>query len=211
MNPTITLSISQLQRLHRGRTYGLTDIGPVRKANEDNFLIDANLDLVMVADGMGGHAAGADASALTLLSIRDFLLQPPQRLLAAPQGGDATQDPDATCSNKRLTVVSLLFDAVNWANQAVYAQNLALQRVQGGMGTTLSGFWYSTFADEWVFFHVGDSRLYRLRDGELQQLTRDQTLYQQALEAGELETCRRATYYCKPWARPPKCSRRCAR
>ena len=200
MNPPIALSISRLYHPQTGPAYGMTDIGPVRKENEDNFLIDATLDLLMVADGMGGHAAGAMASALTLTGVHDFLRQAHERLNGQQPDGplerpsddidpahNASYDPDATGSNRRLMAVSLLFDAVDHANQVVYAHNLAQQRPEGGMGTTLTGFWRSALAGEMVFFHVGDSRLYRQRRGQLQQMTLDQTLYQQALEAGAFE------------------------
>jgi protein phosphatase len=69
----------------------------------------------------------------------------------------------------------------------VYAANLAGNRPEGGMGSTLTGFWQPVANAPLTFFHVGDSRLYLLRDGELKQLTRDQTLYQEALDAGRIE------------------------
>jgi protein phosphatase len=67
----------------------------------------------------------------------------------------------------------------------VYGANLQSGHFDGsGMGTTLTGFWQSLPGGPLLVFHVGDSRLYRYRDGELAVLTRDQTMYQQALEAG---------------------------
>jgi protein phosphatase len=66
----------------------------------------------------------------------------------------------------------------------VHEANLADGRGEGGMGATLTGFWQCRPGGPLVVFHVGDSRLYRCRDGEIAVLTRDQTLYQQALEAG---------------------------
>jgi protein phosphatase len=181
LKPPIMLSISKLHHLQNGPAYGMTDVGHVRKANEDNFLIDETLNLLMVADGMGGHASGAEASATTLTAMHEFLLQAHERLntgqpddtLERPFNDiNAIPDPDATCSNRHLMAASLLFDAVAYANQLVYAHNLAKQRPEGGMGTTLTGCWRSPFAREVVFFHVGDSRLYRHRRGQLQQMTR---------------------------------------
>lgn len=191
--PTPALSLSRLHQLAWGLAFGLTDIGPVRANNEDNFLIDEGLELVMVADGMGGHAAGAEASAAALLAVREFL----QR--AASHAGDDLRpdaqattalgwsDPDSTSSDPNSAAVALLADAVQFANTELHTQNLANDRAQGGMGTTLTGLWRCKDTQAVLLFHVGDSRLYRCRAGALNQLTRDQTLYQQALDMGAIE------------------------
>ncbi|MDB6050864.1 MAG: serine/threonine protein phosphatase [Pseudomonas sp.] len=195
MNTSIPLSPSRPYRMTIGTAFGITDIGTVRRSNEDNFLIDEKLDLAIVADGMGGHAAGEVASAGALNAVQQFLRRARAHgvpYVAADHSAtidpDATRsadhDQDATVSDLGIMAVSLMFDAVEFANQTLYAQNLAHDRAEGGMGTTLTGF-CRPFADgELIFFHVGDSRLYCLRDRALMQLTRDQTLYQQALDAG---------------------------
>jgi protein phosphatase len=151
----------------------------------------------MVADGMGGHAAGEVASAGVLEAMRDFLrehgsarLARPDdaRLDAATREGALPPDPDATWSDPSIPAVGLLYDAIDYANHSLFAQNRANDRVEGGgMGTTLTGFWRARDEAPMIFFHVGDSRLYRQRGGLLEQLTRDQTMYQQALEAGMVE------------------------
>jgi protein phosphatase len=165
--------------------YGATDIGPVRSSNEDNFLIDEALGLAMVADGMGGHAAGEVASAGVLDAMRGYLNEHHAAWLARPDGA---HDPDATWSDPAVHAIGVLYDAIDFANQSLYAQNLARGRADGGgMGTTLTGFWWGPGDAPLVYFHVGDSRLYRLRDGQLEQLTRDQTMYQQALDSGMIE------------------------
>jgi protein phosphatase len=75
--------------------------------------------------------------------------------------------------------------AVEYANQRMYQANVELNRGDGnGMGTTLTGLWQATPGGPLVAFHVGDSRIYRWRGGALVQLTRDQTMYQEALDAG---------------------------
>jgi protein phosphatase len=105
--------------------------------------------------------------------------------LAQGEDGDLTiADPDATWSDPAAGAVRLLHAAVVHANASLYAQNCARGRSEGGMGATLTGFWHPAAMQPLIAFHVGDSRLYRLRGGVLEQLTRDQTLYQQALEAG---------------------------
>jgi protein phosphatase len=175
------LTPSIYHRVSFGCAYGLTDVGPVRQSNEDNFLIDAQLNLVAVADGMGGHEGGEIAARLALETLRDALsaAAPTQ---ACP--GDAF-DPDATWQDEHMPAIVAVHEAVDAANARVYQANARNGLGEGGgMGTTLTGFWQSLPDGPFVVFHVGDSRLYRYRDGELAVLTRDQTLYQQALEAG---------------------------
>ena len=175
------LTPSIYHRLAFGCAYGLTDVGLVRQSNEDNFLIDPLLRLVAVADGMGGHDGGEIAARLALETVRDALgAVDPKK--SSP--GDAA-DPDATWQDEHMPAVVAVHEAVDAANARVYGANLQGGRGEGsGMGTTLTGFWQSLPDGPLVIFHVGDSRLYRYRDGELAVLTRDQTMYQQALEAG---------------------------
>lgn len=180
MSGAMALSDGRPQRLAIGMALGATDIGPVRGTNEDNFLIDAELGLAMVADGMGGHQAGEVASAGALTTLRDYLRR---------HGGQGTAfesaDADATWSDLSMRAVALLHDAIDAANHALYTRNMARNCVDGGgMGTTLCGYWHPPGGTALVLFNVGDSRLYLQRDGRLEQLTRDQTLYQQALESG---------------------------
>ena len=196
INNTSTWTPLSPRRLHLltwGAVFGLTDIGPVRSNNEDNFLIDEALELVMVADGMGGHAAGAVASAAALIAVRQFLQQ---EVLRSAQSETTNtnvsaklmeSDPDETGFNPNTYALSLLNGATKFANSELYAKNLTSGRTQGGMGTTLTGFFHCTVSKSLIFFHVGDSRLYRYRTGALIQLTRDQTHYQQALDLGAIE------------------------
>jgi protein phosphatase len=161
---------------------GLSDIGPVRTSNEDNFLIDPELGLLAVADGMGGHQGGEVASAAALDSLHDFIAGHQGRVVIA------SDDPDATWTDPVMQSLALLRDGVAFANDRVYALNQARQLPEGsGMGTTLTGFWRPQPGGPLLLFHVGDSRLYRYRADALEQLTRDQTWYQQALEAGKLD------------------------
>jgi serine/threonine protein phosphatase PrpC len=188
MSNWIQLTPSIYHRLALGSAYGMTDVGPVRASNEDNFLIDPELGLVVIGDGMGGHDGGEIASHSAITSLRDFIAQSERehangkpRPVPAPDA----HDPDATWQDQHMPAVLTVFEAVEFANAEVYGANLRNAHGEGGgMGTTLTGFWHSGNSGPLIVFHVGDSRLYRYRAGELNVLTRDQTLYQQALEEG---------------------------
>ena len=190
--PRHALSPSRLHTLPWGVAFGMTDIGPVRQENEDNFLIDETLELAMVTDGMGGHAEGAVASATALVAVQQFLRGVVRDTAQHEEGGApalaalAWQDPDATGLDPNTPAIHLASQAIEFANTALYTHNVSHGRKQDGMGTTLTGLWQCPFSESLLFFHVGDSRLYRYRAGSLIQLTRDQTLYQQALDMGAI-------------------------
>lgn len=181
------LSPSLPHRLAVGVACGMTDIGNVRVSNEDNFLIDEQLGFIGIADGMGGHEAGEVASADALLSMAHYLRAVTERdagrargvlhLVGAPDMPQDEHDHQADAGT--------LYDAVEFANQRMFQINMENQHAEGGgMGTTLTGFWQAEPNGPLLVFHVGDTRLYRLRGGRLTQLTRDQTMHQQALELG---------------------------
>jgi protein phosphatase len=186
------LSPSSTFTLSMGQAYGSTDVGLVRSSNQDNFLIDSKLGLIMIGDGMGGHDAGEIASAEALLAVRDFIrnldthsAQGAIEARIVPFDAAPSYDPDATWSDPTMPALIFLFEAVDFANAQVYAKNLAETNGNGqGMGTTLTGIWQANPGGPLLVFHVGDCRLYRYREGELTLLTRDQTLYQQALDEG---------------------------
>jgi serine/threonine protein phosphatase PrpC len=184
------LSPSVEHRLAQGCAFGMTDTGTVRPSNEDNFLIDPALGLLAIADGMGGHEAGEVASADALTSVADFI-----RARAAasaddipnfqPSLFDAGSEDEAIWADSSYDAMVTLHEAVEFANQRMYQTNCDNSRGDGGgMGTTLTGLWQPEAGGPALVFHVGDTRLYRLRAGSLVQLTRDQTMYQQAYEAG---------------------------
>ena len=163
--------------------YGLSDTGKIRRHNEDSLLIDAALGLAAVADGMGGHQSGEIASASALASLHASLSAMPAQLAGAQH--EPATDPDATAINQRWRHTSAILQAVAEANATLYAMNQAHGHADGaGMGSTLTGFRLLPEMQALLVFHVGDSRLYRFRAGTLELLTRDQTAYQLALEAG---------------------------
>lgn len=162
----IPLSPPVLQHMGMGMAFGLTDAGTVRPSNQDNLLLLPEMNFVAVADGMGGHVGGDIASTEALLLVWKHLRGQP-----APDG--------------ERPALRLLQDAVLYANDTLYRNNVEAGLADGsGMGTTLSGMWQPHAGGPAYVFHVGDSRIYRYRNGRLAQLTHDQTLYQQALEAG---------------------------
>ena len=111
---------------------------------------------------------------------------PQHRAQAAAQS--LPDDPDATLHDDALDAIRTLLDALDQANATLYALNTREPgAIERGMGTTVTGLWQPPASALLVAFQVGDSRLYRYRDGALLQLSRDQTLYQQALELGNID------------------------
>lgn len=138
-----------------------THCGNVRPINEDSFLVPEDDGLVLVADGMGGHQAGEVASAMAAASVR-----------ASAQ----------KMAGREISVKS----AVSWvrrANKVIYqAANEDLSR--SGMGTTLTFLYF--MKGHAMLAHVGDSRCYLIRDGEIQQLSRDHSLVAELVRTGRI-------------------------
>ncbi len=185
------LSPSVEHQLALGPAFGMTDTGTVRPSNEDNFLIDPTLGLLAIADGMGGHDAGEVASSDALMAVAQFIRERAEASRADeipnfdPLNDSASNDDDATWADGNYDAMVTLHEAVEFANQQMYQTNIDnLHGEGGGMGTTLTGLWQPEAGGPALVFHVGDTRLYRLRAGSLVQLTRDQTMYQQAYENG---------------------------
>ena len=150
---------------------GLTDVGRQRRHNEDHILLRPELGLFVVADGMGGHNAGNVASALVTTSIDNFFLATEKDALPPPKPEDAGLDERA----RRLAL------AVRKANRDVFEISSTHQQ-HHGMGSTVVAMYMPPGRDEIHIAHVGDSRCYRVRDGEITQLTRDHSLINDALE-----------------------------
>jgi PPM family protein phosphatase len=145
---------------------GATHVGRVRQGNEDSFLVDAARGVFLVADGMGGHVAGEIASALATEAVGGTLRDGVDRRLRADDLAAAM-------------VQSFL--AASRAIQTHVAENPHTD----GMGTTLTA---CALCDDGTYRlgHIGDSRAYRFRDGELVQITRDHTWVQQQVDDGRL-------------------------
>ncbi|MGN1369459.1 MAG: Stp1/IreP family PP2C-type Ser/Thr phosphatase [Aristaeellaceae bacterium] len=140
------------------RVYALTDVGKVRAANQDALVVDDNLLLYGVADGMGGHNGGETASA----GARDGLI--------------------AALKEKEPSI-SALREGITQVNSALFQQQEEDEKLSG-MGTTLSVIWMS---EHFAYLgHVGDSRIYRFREGKLEQMTDDHSLVGELMRAGYL-------------------------
>ncbi|MFK7990955.1 MAG: Stp1/IreP family PP2C-type Ser/Thr phosphatase [Sandaracinaceae bacterium] len=144
---------------------GLTDIGRRRMSNEDAYLLDNDLGLYVVADGMGGHAAGEIASQEAVDTVMGMVRRDYAKVEAFIKDGP-------TAENVR-GVERLMESAIQAATYMVYAiaENDPDQR---GMGTTLSAL--LTTDSHAIIAQVGDSRIYLVRHGGVYQLTEDHTL-----------------------------------
>ena len=132
-----------------------TDIGKLRKQNEDAAWFDEQRAVFAVADGMGGHLAGEVASKMAIDAVKRM----------------ASQNPG----------IAALKDAVAAAHQSIFERAQSHAECTG-MGTTLSVLWRG---QNYVYIaHVGDSRIYRLRDGQLEQITQDHYLVEELVRAG---------------------------
>ena len=147
--------------------FARTDTGRVRTNNEDAVSVDAQANIAVLADGMGGYSAGEVASGMAT----DFIQNEMARWLGqsiTPSGQDIRRALEICVDN---------------ANQAIYEAALA-NLDYAGMGTTLVVGVLS--GERLVLGHVGDSRCYRLRAGVLKQITRDHSWLQEQLDAGLL-------------------------
>jgi protein phosphatase len=153
------------------RSHGASDVGRRRQANEDAFLCDDALGLWVVADGMGGHAAGEVASQESIDTIYGMVKRGKQHLERN------AEDPES----KVRAAVRLLEGAVQAATYMVYAMS-ELDSRKSGMGTTISAM--MSLGRFGITAQVGDSRIYRVREGRVQQLTEDHTLINWQLKQG---------------------------
>ena len=147
-----------------------TDVGMKRTHNEDYFSLLEEDQLFLVADGMGGHASGEVASKLAAESIQEFFAR--------------SKDDDVTWPYKldrHLSFVeNRLVVGVKLANQRIFEAALKDLRLKG-MGTTIVG--GQIVGDKLYIAHVGDSRCYRIRGREIQQMTRDHSLLEDYKDA----------------------------
>ena len=143
---------------------GKTDPGMVRDNNEDSIMLRPDLGLAVLADGMGGHQAGEVASAMAIDLVKQFFENASQR-------------------SGVLNYNDIVSDSIMLANSAIF--ELSKNKADcAGMGSTVV---VTYFDGEKVYVgHVGDSRLYRYRDGELHQVTEDHSLVQELVSRGLL-------------------------
>jgi PPM family protein phosphatase len=150
---------------------GMSDPGRVREHNEDTIGTDADIGLVVLADGMGGYKAGEVASGIAVRTVMSLLKDAVER-------EDLTlRDPESGLSRPGI----LLRDAITRANKIIY-QTARTQANCEGMGTTVVAGLF--FDDRLTIAHVGDSRLYRMRGSEFKQVTQDHSLMQELVARG---------------------------
>jgi serine/threonine protein phosphatase PrpC/CRP-like cAMP-binding protein len=159
------------------RFYAATDVGKVRDHNEDNFLVDKTLALFIVADGMGGHAAGEVASAIAVRTVHEEIKREKELLDDYVSG--ATGASKVTPKD----LIALLEHAVQRACSKIH-EEASVDAAKRGMGTTLSAL--LVVGHQGFIAHVGDSRIYLSRDGRIQQLTEDHTVYNELIKRGKL-------------------------
>ena len=151
--------------------FGLTDVGLVRGHNEDSIGENRDLGLAVLADGMGGHRGGEVASAIAVSTILETL----DNELKNIKSGDVDE-----VSGYSLESIAVN-DAVIKANENVFTSSIENSQYRG-MGTTVVVLLFHN--DHFTVAHVGDSRLYRYRDGALEQITRDHSLMQELVDRG---------------------------
>lgn len=158
MNPTLTFT-------------GLTDIGRVRARNEDHLVLLAHDGIAVVADGMGGHPGGDVASRITAEVVGRRLSE----LLQPTSDGE-----QGTASVLGHAMAESVLDA-----HALVRMEAARKPELARMGTTVTALAVDRAGGAYAIGHVGDSRAYLLRNGELQQLTKDDTWVQERVDAGD--------------------------
>jgi len=158
---------------------GLTDTGMCRDHNEDNFLISPKESFVVVADGMGGHLSGEVASGMAVETILNFYEE------TENQTTPIELDPWPYGKKKpRSREERRLIAAITKANAAIHKASIE-KAENKGMGTTCVGVYV---VKEGVFIaHVGDSRCYRFRKGELKQMTVDHSLANEYIRSNILK------------------------
>lgn len=147
---------------------GLSHRGRVRPRNEDSFHVEADQGLAVVADGMGGHPAGAEASHLAVQVFLHTVRRDAAILTSSEAWGER------------------MVEAVEAAHARLLDEG-DRDRDRLGMGTTLTALHLDPESGRGELVHIGDSRAYRLRGGHLTRLSRDHTWVQEQVEAGHLE------------------------
>lgn len=151
----------------------LTDVGLKREHNEDNYLVDKKLALFVVCDGMGGHAAGEVASAIAVRTVHDEIKREKELV------EDYVAGKKGAANVTKRDILHMLQFTVNRASSRIHAEALKDEKKRG-MGTTIVAL--LILGNQAFIAHVGDSRVYLLRDGVLEQITEDHNVYNELLK-----------------------------
>ena len=149
-----------------------TDVGQKRQGNEDRFCLDPSLGLYVVADGMGGHAAGEVASRLAVETIQEWM----EKYLS---GADVAIVGPAVAAGS--AEANFLLSSIRLANRIIF-DSAKDRREYAGMGTTVVAVLAQD--DRFVLAHVGDSRIYRIRQDDIVQISRDHSFVQEQVDNG---------------------------
>ncbi|MBW1805342.1 MAG: serine/threonine-protein phosphatase [Deltaproteobacteria bacterium] len=156
---------------------GISDPGRVRLENQDAIYLDKDGHFLLLADGMGGHERGAEASETAIEVVQEYLQ--PERVKSELQ--DITNvdgvPADVIC------LFALVDKGINKANKVLYERNQE-QGLERYMGSTFVGL-VPVSSENMMWFHVGDSRLYRWRDSTLKCLTVDHSAYAEWVRGGK--------------------------
>ncbi|HXF28584.1 MAG TPA: PP2C family serine/threonine-protein phosphatase [Chlamydiales bacterium] len=158
--------------------YGLSDKGLVRQNNEDFWACVPDLHLFMLADGMGGHQAGEVAAKEAVVFLSSHLHDLLEKFFS-----------DAPNLEK---LIKLLQTSISDTNRYIYKMSFSHELLQG-MGTTLCCLYF--YGDRVIYSHVGDSRIYRLRKNQLEQLTQDHSLFRELVDRGVSFDARKEPVY----------------
>lgn len=145
---------------------GATDVGRMREDNQDTFTISTHMGLCLVCDGMGGTREGKAVAESAAKGIPLMLEETLKK----------TMDPSKAKASIRKVVMKVNDDLLAWGNS---------DRNLEGSGATLVMIWF--LEDSALLAHLGDSRIYRLREGQLKQMTQDHTLAAMLLQMGRID------------------------
>ncbi|MBM7615846.1 Stp1/IreP family PP2C-type Ser/Thr phosphatase [Alkaliphilus hydrothermalis] len=151
------------------KVWGSTDVGKVREINEDNYCImNEGLEMYMVADGMGGHNGGEVASSIAIDIIREHIIK-----YISGEGEDLEEQ----------GIKGILFEAFNRANKEILSHSEVDEECDG-MGTTAT--LVLRVNDQLYIGHIGDSRAYLIRKGQIRQITQDHSLVAELVRQGSI-------------------------
>ena len=153
---------------------GQTDIGRTRSSNQDSFLIDNPRQLYIVADGMGGHAGGEIASKLCVENISSWV----------GRSSTLKRLSKTYRSRRHAGICTLFVQAINHASTRIFERALEEPQLMG-MGTTVSAL--MIHGNHAYIGHVGDTRVYLIRDRFIYQLTNDHSLINEQVRAGVID------------------------
>jgi serine/threonine protein phosphatase PrpC len=157
---------------------GISDVGIIREKNEDTIWIDESGLVMLLADGMGGHERGDEASKTAIEVFREHLRPD----LIKKELGDITEAPGMP--SEIASLYTLIYRVVGKAACHMFERNMEL-KLERYMGTTILGL--ILVSHEYVlWFHIGDSRLYRWRNKTLERLTTDHSAYAEWESAGRI-------------------------